>query len=42
MNKMQSISIAFIDVNSDKLAYSAGIEEWIKIRFVLIHLCGQV
>ncbi len=27
MNKMQRISIAFIDVNSVKFAYGAGIEE---------------
>ncbi len=27
MNKMQRISIAFIDVNSIKFAYGVGIEE---------------
>ncbi len=41
MNKMQSISIAFIDVNSVKFAYSAGIEERTYIRFAKTHLCGQ-
>ncbi len=42
MNKMQRISIAFIDVNSVKFAYGAGIEERIYIRFSKTHLCGQV
>ncbi len=42
MNKMQHISIAFIDVNSVKFAYGAGIEERIYIRFAKTHLCGQV
>ncbi len=38
MNKMQRISIAFIDVNS----YGTEIEEQIYIRFAKTHLCGQV
>ncbi len=42
MNKMQRISIVFIDVNYVKFAYSAGIEERIYIRFAKTHLCGQV
>ncbi len=42
MNKMQRLCIAFIDVNSVKFAYSAGIEEQIYIRFAKTHLCGQV
>ncbi len=42
LNKIQCISIAFIDVNSVKFAYSAGIEERIYIRFVKTHLYGQV
>ncbi len=42
MNKMQRISIAFIDVNSVKFAYGAGIEERIYICFAKTHLCGQV
>ncbi len=42
MNKMQRISIALIDVNSVKLAYGAGIEEWIYIRFAKTHIFGQV
>ncbi len=42
MTKMQRISIAFIDVNSIKCAYGAGIEERIYIRFGKTHLCGQV
>ncbi len=42
MNKMQHVSIAFIDVNFIKFAYSAGIEEWIYIRFAKTPLCGQV
>ncbi len=33
MNKMQCISIAFIDVNSVKFAYGVGIEERIYIDF---------
>ncbi len=33
LNKMQCISIAFIDVNSVQFAYRAGIKEWIYIRF---------
>ncbi len=33
MNKMQRLCIAFIDVNSIKFAYSAGIEERIYICF---------
>ncbi len=41
MNKMQRISIAFIDVNSVKFAYGAGIEERIYIRFAKTHLYGQ-
>ncbi len=42
MNKMQRISIAFIDVNSIKFAYGAGIEEQIYIRFAKSRVCGQV
>ncbi len=42
MNKIQRISIDFIDVNSVKSAYCGGIEERIYIRFVKAHLCGQV
>ncbi len=42
MNKMQCISVAFIDVNSFKFAYSAGIEDRIYIRFVETHLCAGV
>ncbi len=42
MNKMQRISIAFIDMNSVKFAYGAGIKERIYICFAKTHLCGQV
>ncbi len=42
MNKMQRISIVFIDVNYAKFAYSAGMEDLIYIRFAKTHLCGQV
>ncbi len=42
MNKMQHISIAFIDVNSVKFAYGAGIKERIYIRFAKTDLCGKV
>ncbi len=42
MNKMQLISIAFIDVNAMKFAYGTGIEERIYIRFAKTHLYGQV
>ncbi len=42
MNKMQSISIAFIDMNSVKFAYGMGIKERIYIHFAKTHLCGQV
>ncbi len=42
MNKMQSISVAFIDVNFVKFAYSVGIEELIYNRFATIYLCDQV
>ncbi len=42
MNKTQRLCIAFIDVNSVKFPYSAGIEERIYIRFAKTHLCGQV
>ncbi len=42
MNKMQRISIAFIDVNSVKSPYGAGIEERIYIHFAKTHLCGHV
>ncbi len=42
MSKMQRISIAFIDVISDKFAYGVGIEEKIYIRFAKTHLCGEV
>ncbi len=42
MNKMQRISFAFIDVNSNKFAYDVEIEERIYIRFAKTHLCGQV
>ncbi len=33
MNKMQCISVVFVDENSVKLAYSAGIEDRIYIPF---------
>ncbi len=42
MNKMQRISISFIDVNSVKFAYGVGIEKRIYIRFAKTHVCGQV
>ncbi len=42
MNKMECISIVFIDVNSVKFAYGLGIEERIYIHFAKTHLCGQV
>ncbi len=42
MNKMQRFSVAFINVNSVKFAYSTGIEDQIYIRFAKTHLCGQV
>ncbi len=38
MNKMQGISVAFVDVNSFKFAHSAGIEDRIYIRFAETHL----
>ncbi len=40
LNKIQRISIAFIDVNSVKFAYGTGIEERIYIRFAKTHLYG--
>ncbi len=42
MNKMQCLSVAFIDINSIKFEYSAGTEDQIYIRFAKTHLCGQV
>ncbi len=42
INKMQRLCTAFIDVNSIKFAYGAGIEERIYIHFAKTHLCGQV
>ncbi len=41
MNKMQRI-YCFHDVNSNKFAYGAGIEERTYIRFAKTRLCGQV
>ncbi len=42
MNKMQHISVAFIDVNAVKFAYNVGIKERIYICFANTLLCGQV
>ncbi len=39
---MQHICIAFVDMNSVKLAYCTGIEERIYICFAKSRLCGQV
>ncbi len=38
MNKIQHLFVAFVNVNSVKFAYSAGIEHQIYIHFAKTHL----